>query len=70
MIELKPCPFCGCQPKIRKTIRFPKWKQGAIEAWEVVCLNYECLIYNANEQYFVSENAAAQAWNTRFEEKF
>lgn len=69
MIDLKPCPFCGCQPKVRETIRFPKWKKGAIEAWEAVCLNYKCLIYNANEQYFSSEKAAAKAWNTRFEEK-
>lgn len=67
MIDLKPCPFCGCQPKVRKTIRFPKWKKGAIEAYEAVCLNYECLIYNANEQYFSSEKAAALAWNRRAE---
>lgn len=67
--NLKPCPFCGRKPIIRKTIRFPRWKAGAVEAYEAVCPNYRCLIYNANEQYFSSEKEAAQVWNSRFNEK-
>lgn len=65
MIEIKKCPFCGCQPKLRKGIYFPKWKQGAVEAWKVVCTNYKCVIFNANEQYADSEISAINAWNNR-----
>lgn len=67
--ELKPCPFCGYQPKIRKTMRFATYRRGMFEAYEAVCVNYKCLIFNAKEQYFMNENSAAKAWNTRFEEK-
>lgn len=65
MIEIKKCPFCGCQPELRKGIYFPKWKQGAVEAWKVVCTNYKCIIFNANEQYADSEISAINAWNNR-----
>ena len=71
-IELKPCPFCGKDPMISRSIRYPRYGRYAgksVEAYSVVCDNYDCLIYWADDKYFYSEKLAARAWNRRADNK-
>lgn len=64
-IKLKPCPFCGGDAKIQKDMRFPKNRDFGVWAYEAVCTNADCIIYNADNQYFLSEIEAIAAWNRR-----
>ena len=64
-IKLKPCPFCGCIPKIVKYIETPI--HGLRERkiyFSPECVNEECVIYR-RENSFSSEEEAAEAWNRR-----
>ena len=66
--ELKPCPFCGGKVEIKQDTRYPrsgKYKDEAVKAYEVICPNYDCIIYNADNKYFLTEEEAAKAWNSR-----
>lgn len=63
MTELKPCPFCGKIPRLKTDIRYPQGEQ--IAAYEVVCSNWECIIYNADDVYFPTPQDAIIAWNRR-----
>lgn len=68
VIELKPCPFCGGKAEIKTDTRFPrygKYADQAVTAYEVCCTNTECIIYNADNKYFLSAEEAVKAWNNR-----
>ena len=67
-IELKTCPFCGGKAELKQDIRYPKSGEYAgesVKAYEIICPNYDCAIYNADNTYFLSEEDAVKAWNTR-----
>ena len=36
-----------------------------VECWQVYCVNPECIIYNAKDGYYQTEEDAAEAWNRR-----
>lgn len=59
-IELKPCPFCGHQPKL--------WgEDGNIHGVQIECVNGRC-----PSEPHVWENTSAEAiaaWNTRYKPK-
>lgn len=63
MDELKPCPFCGSGVFLKIDNRYPQGER--VTAYEVVCTNYECVIYNADNTYFLTPEAAVEAWNRR-----
>ena len=65
--KIKPCPFCGKMPMIKSDIRYPRPKCEAMTAYEVVCNNYRCIIYNADNNYYKTEAEAIEAWNRRAE---
>lgn len=68
MNKLKPCPFCGGKAELKQDIRYPrsgKYKGEAVTAYEAVCTNSDCIIYNADNKYFFTREAATQAWNKR-----
>lgn len=68
MIELKPCPFCGNRAEIQEDHRWPragKFAGKRVKAFEVICPNWDCPIYHADNTYFLSEKEAAEAWNRR-----
>ena len=68
MLELKPCPFCGKRAELKKDTRYPrsgKQEDKAVKAYEVICPNHDCVIYNADNTYFLSKKAAVEAWNSR-----
>lgn len=62
---LKPCPFCGAKAIIHHDLRYPKWSDAPVSASEVICINYECPIYKADNTYYLSDEDAIKAWNRR-----
>ena len=50
--KLKPCPFCGAEAIIHHDLRYPKWSDNPVSASEVLCINYECPIYRADNTYY------------------
>lgn len=64
-IELKPCPFCGGGAKLQQDIRYPRPTRRKRRAYEVFCTNPECFLYHVDENYFLDENEAIEAWNRR-----
>ena len=66
-IELLPCPFCGGKADIimdsRTYIMNPNMK---VNAYEPVCRNRNCIIYNLGSGIiYETPVEAANAWNTR-----
>ena len=62
---LKHCPFCGNKPILKSDNRYPRPERERITAYEVVCANPECIIYMADNRYYVSPEMATEAWNRR-----
>lgn len=65
MTKLKPCPFCGYRPILKSDNRYPKPECERVTAYEVVCTNMGCIIYNADDRYFLRAKDAIEAWNRR-----
>lgn len=63
--ELKPCPFCGSTPEIKMDDRYPRPKCDRIDAYEVVCTNWNCIIGGVDDHYYRSPEEASEAWNRR-----
>lgn len=66
----KPCPFCGSFPSIQKDSRWPRsgpHEGERVDAFEIVCLNSDCVIYHADNVYFLTAEDAVKAWNRRAE---
>lgn len=64
-IILKPCPFCGSKPVMKSDYRYPRPSCKRLKAYEVVCQNYDCIIYNADNNYELTPKAAVEKWNKR-----
>lgn len=64
-IILKPCPFCGSKPVMKSDYRYPRPSCKRLKAYEVVCQNYDCIIYNADNSYELTPKAAVEKWNKR-----
>lgn len=68
MTELKTCPFCGGKAELKQDMRYPrsgKYAGMSVKAYEVICPNSDCIIYNADNKYFFTREEAAEAWNRR-----
>lgn len=66
--ELLPCPFCWKPATIKQDVRYPRsgrYEGKAVTAYEPVCTNPFCIIYMADNKYFLSKRKAAEAWNDR-----
>lgn len=57
MNELKPCPFCGRKPELRRNDDGFSY---------IVCANDNCYV---NNNCYVNDNAAIKAWNRRVGEQ-
>ena len=60
----KPCPFCGNFPIIQQDRRYPGNSDG-VDAFEIVCNTFGCVVYHADNTYFRSIADAIRAWNRR-----
>lgn len=67
-IELKPCPFCGQKPTATTDKRWPDGADAAVDGHLVLCMNWDCIIYNVDNTWYDTEAEAIAAWNTRHEE--
>jgi hypothetical protein len=70
MTELKPCPFCGGEAMIKQDIRYPRYGEHAgkaITAYEPICVNTNCIMYNQDGNYFTTKEEAVRAWNNRLD---
>lgn len=65
MNTVKPCPFCGSIPKIQQDDRYPRPKCERIDAYEVVCTNWACIIGGVDNHYYRSCEEAIEVWNRR-----
>ncbi len=65
MTKLKPCPFCGKQPKMLNEYMFSR----AREATQIVCkCGSGIIVYGKSSKKFNDEereSTAIRAWNTR-----
>ena len=68
METLKPCPFCGCKPKLQESIKYTSQKSKPKREYAVVCENWYCPIYLANKTRFLSQDRAVEVWNSRYVE--
>lgn len=61
MIELKPCPFCGNDPRMRdyKDVEFLLTNND--------CFMVQCNSCGCGTSYEPTESNAAETWNTRYE---
>ncbi|MBQ2348853.1 MAG: Lar family restriction alleviation protein [Clostridia bacterium] len=64
-VKLKPCPFCGKAAQLKSDNRYPKPECERITAYEVICTNWNCIIYNCDNKYYRSPQKAIAAWNRR-----
>ena len=55
--KLKPCPFCGCDPRVKITKDF--WR---IKHYKVECANERCED-QPTTVWFVSPKGAFEVWN-------
>ncbi len=59
--KLKPCPFCGCRPKVNP----PGW---GVYGYYVMCEAMRCKVNPCTDSFPTREKAIA-AWNRRKEEE-
>ena len=64
--ELKPCPFCGGKAVLQRDTRYPRPARSPRRAYEALCVNRACIIYKADNTYFLAKRDAINAWNRRF----
>lgn len=65
--ELLPCPFCGEEARIVKDVRYIRPECEPKKAYECVCGNFDCIIFMADNKYFLTPEGAIEAWNRRAE---
>lgn len=50
---------------MKKSSRFPRPACNRVDGYTVVCQNFDCIGYDADDWYKRSEKSAAAAWNHR-----
>lgn len=65
--DLKPCPFCGREAVVEETHRYPRNRHSVypVKVYTPVCLNMDCIIYKADNQYYKTIRKAVEMWNKR-----
>ena len=69
MGELKPCPWCGDTPKQRSAFVPVGWVDDEpvlMEQFVRECDNDDCPVQPRTD-FYVTQEAADKAWNTRYE---
>ena len=71
--RLEPCPFCGQEAKIKVSARYPrsgKYKGMSITSITPVCTNFDCIIHEADKNYWRIDDIekAILVWNKRTNE--
>lgn len=63
--SIKPCPFCGSEAVLQRDVRYPRPRCNPKQAYEVICVNWDCPIYRADTKYFLTKREAIEKWNKR-----
>ena len=63
--KVKPCPFCGGEPMLKETGRWPGKVQKAIDGFTVVCIDTKCVIFDSDGQYYRTREQAIKRWDER-----
>lgn len=61
---LKVCPFCGGTAVRFKSIRYPYDYESPYLVHGIMCANETCILHQS-EKFFMTEEAAQIAWNSR-----
>lgn len=64
MKDLKPCPFCGCEAKV-KEYEVMDADGDERNAWGIACSNHKCIAFETDLVSFLSLGEAIEAWNRR-----
>lgn len=67
MDELKTCPFCGEKARIVKYVRYIRPECEPKKTYGCICGNFDCIIFMADNKYFLTPEGAIEAWNRRAE---
>lgn len=62
---IKPCPFCGSEAVLQRDVRYPRPRCKPKQAYEVICINWDCVIYRADTRYSLTKKEAIEKWNKR-----
>ena len=60
-IKLKPCPHCGSEA----TIAIHPIVGSTVNLYTVECMNFRCPNPDPTSECYLTEEAAAKAWNHR-----
>ena len=63
--KLLPCPFCGREPVLSQDKRYPPPNGNPKDVYVVMCNNFGCPIYRADNTYFFNKIDAVNKWNKR-----
>ena len=61
--ELLPCPFCGGEAEVVTDLIFTNGKPTKV--YQVYCRENRCVIGFCDYAYYMTEEEAINAWNTR-----
>lgn len=64
--KLKPCPFCGGEATLKKTMDEDLWSHNIVPYYKVGCSECEIWTEFTCKGY---EPSAQETWNKRFEKK-
>ncbi|MFC1567336.1 Lar family restriction alleviation protein [Thermodesulfobacteriota bacterium] len=65
MSELKPCPFCG--EEVKTHWRMYYYYDYPTKEYYAMCLYHKCPV-KPKTMYYLTEEEAIKAWNTRKEQ--
>ena len=65
---LKPCPFCGSEAVMEKSIRYVVAPDDQWIGYSTLCSDESCIAHQ-RQKFYLLEESARKAWNKRATDK-